>query len=400
MALDVCVKQPASPRRTSRRRCAARRCGRSAAPRPGSADRPRSSGSCKAGSTSGCARAAPRETHGARPPRIRDRRTLGRRDARGDGARGALHGRAPPGRPAALLDGRRNGARPHRRDRLRGRHVRLRLSHARRTARPRHHAQRRVQHPQRGATRATNGRSIRHAAARCARRSRARLPLASVSLGRALGAHLLSYHNLAVLAALMADARAAIEADRWSEFRDGIVEAMRSMNGFARCCVRRVRRCSRLPPAGARRCARDDARHHGEPDRPACTRASTTRSTCRRSRRRSSRSANALGHFETHRDGACRRPSRSRISDAIQGQTWLRLTIIDGTFRVFEPSNRFAIGVGETIYNQTTHYATADFVPEHRRAAIFAHRRRALRTVRASAVPRPARSRRRFGTRR
>ena len=47
--------------------------------------------------------------------------------------------------------------------------------------------------------------------------------------------------------------------------------------------------------------------------------------------------------------------------DAIQGQTWLRITILDATFRAFEPSNRFAIGVGETIYNQTTHYAAADF---------------------------------------
>jgi hypothetical protein len=49
--------------------------------------------------------------------------------------------------------------------------------------------------------------------------------------------------------------------------------------------------------------------------------------------------------------------------DAIQGQTWLRITILDATFRAFAPSNHFAIGVGETIYNQTTHYATADFFP-------------------------------------
>jgi hypothetical protein len=48
-------------------------------------------------------------------------------------------------------------------------------------------------------------------------------------------------------------------------------------------------------------------------------------------------------------------------TDAIQGQTRLRLTILDGTFRVWDNRNRFAIGIGETIYNQTTHYAVADF---------------------------------------
>ncbi|HEV8020183.1 MAG TPA: tRNA guanosine(34) transglycosylase Tgt [Candidatus Lustribacter sp.] len=38
-----------------------------------------------------------------------------------------------------------------------------------------------------------------------------------------LGPRLLSYHNLAALAALMADARAAIEAGRWAAFRDGVL---------------------------------------------------------------------------------------------------------------------------------------------------------------------------------
>jgi queuine tRNA-ribosyltransferase len=38
-----------------------------------------------------------------------------------------------------------------------------------------------------------------------------------------LGPRLLSYHNLAALAALMADARAAIAAQRWATFRDGVV---------------------------------------------------------------------------------------------------------------------------------------------------------------------------------
>jgi hypothetical protein len=47
-------------------------------------------------------------------------------------------------------------------------------------------------------------------------------------------------------------------------------------------------------------------------------------------------------------------------TDAIQGSVALRLTILDTTFRVWDPSGRFGIGAGETIYNQTTHYATAE----------------------------------------
>ena len=51
-------------------------------------------------------------------------------------------------------------------------------------------------------------------------------------------------------------------------------------------------------------------------------------------------------------------------TDAIQGSTALRLTILDATLRVWTPGGRFAIGAGETVYNQTTHYATADdFAP-------------------------------------
>jgi queuine tRNA-ribosyltransferase len=41
-----------------------------------------------------------------------------------------------------------------------------------------------------------------------------------------LGPRLLSYHNLAALASLMADARTAIDADRWAEFRDGVLGAV------------------------------------------------------------------------------------------------------------------------------------------------------------------------------
>jgi queuine tRNA-ribosyltransferase len=41
-----------------------------------------------------------------------------------------------------------------------------------------------------------------------------------------LGPRLLSYHNLAALAQLMADARAAIVDDRWAAFRDGVLNEM------------------------------------------------------------------------------------------------------------------------------------------------------------------------------
>jgi hypothetical protein len=47
-------------------------------------------------------------------------------------------------------------------------------------------------------------------------------------------------------------------------------------------------------------------------------------------------------------------------SNAVQGQVGLRLTILNATFRVWDGKHRFAIGVGETLYNQTTHYAAAD----------------------------------------
>jgi hypothetical protein len=47
-------------------------------------------------------------------------------------------------------------------------------------------------------------------------------------------------------------------------------------------------------------------------------------------------------------------------SDAIQGATALRLTILDASLRLWAPGNRVAIEAGETLYNQTTHYATAD----------------------------------------
>ncbi len=48
-------------------------------------------------------------------------------------------------------------------------------------------------------------------------------------------------------------------------------------------------------------------------------------------------------------------------TDAIQGSTSLRLTIFDASLRLWAPKRRIGIEAGETIYNQTTHYATADF---------------------------------------
>ncbi len=50
-------------------------------------------------------------------------------------------------------------------------------------------------------------------------------------------------------------------------------------------------------------------------------------------------------------------------TDAIQGSTSLRLTIFDASLRLWAPKRQIGIEAGETIYNQTTHYATADFYP-------------------------------------
>jgi hypothetical protein len=47
-------------------------------------------------------------------------------------------------------------------------------------------------------------------------------------------------------------------------------------------------------------------------------------------------------------------------TNAVQGSVALRLSIFDGTFRIWDPTRHIAVGVGETIYNQTTHYAQAD----------------------------------------
>jgi hypothetical protein len=50
-------------------------------------------------------------------------------------------------------------------------------------------------------------------------------------------------------------------------------------------------------------------------------------------------------------------------TDAIQGQTALRLTIMQGVFRIYSDNRRFSAGIGETIYNQTTHYAVSQDYP-------------------------------------
>ena len=46
----------------------------------------------------------------------------------------------------------------------------------------------------------------------------------------------------------------------------------------------------------------------------------------------------------------------AKSDDPIQGRTSTRLTIFDGTFRVWDPLRRFSVGIGETLYNQGTHY--------------------------------------------
>jgi hypothetical protein len=47
-------------------------------------------------------------------------------------------------------------------------------------------------------------------------------------------------------------------------------------------------------------------------------------------------------------------------TDAIQGSVALRLTIFDASLRLWSPFHLVAVEAGETIYNQTTHYQTAD----------------------------------------
>lgn len=45
--------------------------------------------------------------------------------------------------------------------------------------------------------------------------------------------------------------------------------------------------------------------------------------------------------------------------DPIQGHTSTKLSIFDGTFRYYALNRRVSFGIGETLYNQSTHYANA-----------------------------------------
>jgi hypothetical protein len=46
-----------------------------------------------------------------------------------------------------------------------------------------------------------------------------------------------------------------------------------------------------------------------------------------------------------------------RYFDALQGHTSTRLSIFEGFARVWDPLRRFSAGIGQTLYNQSTHYA-------------------------------------------
>jgi hypothetical protein len=50
-------------------------------------------------------------------------------------------------------------------------------------------------------------------------------------------------------------------------------------------------------------------------------------------------------------------------NDPVQGQTYTRLSIFDGTFRYYVLGRRVSFGLGETLYNQSTHYADAVEIP-------------------------------------
>lgn len=52
-----------------------------------------------------------------------------------------------------------------------------------------------------------------------------------------------------------------------------------------------------------------------------------------------------------------------RTQDAVQGRTSTRLSIFEGTLRVWDPLRRFSVGIGQTLYNQSTHYLDAVEIP-------------------------------------
>jgi len=50
-------------------------------------------------------------------------------------------------------------------------------------------------------------------------------------------------------------------------------------------------------------------------------------------------------------------------TDAIEGPTSTRLSILDATLRAYDPLHRYSIGVGETLYNQATYYTYGVEIP-------------------------------------
>jgi hypothetical protein len=52
-----------------------------------------------------------------------------------------------------------------------------------------------------------------------------------------------------------------------------------------------------------------------------------------------------------------------RSDDITQGRTSTQLSVFEGILRVWDPLHRFSAGVGQTLYNQTTHYLEAVEIP-------------------------------------
>ena len=92
-------------------------------------------GIVQGGTDEALASAKRRGDHGARFPRLRDRRRLRRRAPGGDRQGCAIHGGAPSGRAPAVPDGRRPSGGPRRGGRRGNRPVRLRHAHAQRAER-------------------------------------------------------------------------------------------------------------------------------------------------------------------------------------------------------------------------------------------------------------------------
>jgi hypothetical protein len=70
----------------------------------------------------------------------------------------------------------------------------------------------------------------------------------------------------------------------------------------------------------------------------------------------------AYGPFEIDLEGL---PPLSsvRYNDTLQGTTSTRLSIFNGVARVWDPLHRFSFGLGQTLYNQSTHYTQPVEIP-------------------------------------